>query len=253
MTHFFVKEPCVKMFLWKRHIFVLYPHKVVIWSDDTPNDQLEYDFLGHVGCTQIYFFDWGAYVDAFIVKGDNQAKDTWSEDRILENVLRLILRDGQGYVSSYEIRYEQAPDGLNQFSFRRVGFLQISDTCNSVFEARILCLGTSTRRIVVNVLDQQAWHKSLLYTAPIIEQDGSFGFGTPVLLDMSGMPLLFEMTSMDFDDDMGILVFGMRSGEVIVRTFGNRVPARCLKNDLPTLDTRSDFKVSMYILIPVLY
>lgn len=58
------------------------------------------------------------------------------------------------------------------------------------------------------------------------------------------MPLLFDVTSLDFDDGIGLIVIGRLSGEVCVRTFGATLPSSSLATDLPSLHASPDFKVS---------
>ena len=229
------------MLWWEGHGFVLFPSKFDIYEDDLSYDRISDRHINRVVCTQIHSFERCAFVNAFVLNGEAQV-----HDMLPGNALHLVMRSGQGRIYSYMVHYEHVSDPSKRFSFIKTGYFQLSEISGYMFKATKLCVGPSRGQLIVHTLDQMAWHKSLLHTAPIIEQqDGTFKFGAPVLLDMSGMPLLFEMTSMDFDDGVGVLVVGTHSGEVCVRTFGNKLPVRCLKSDLPTLHGHSDFRVSM--------
>ena len=89
------KVPCTGMFLWKNHIFVLYPHKFVVYADDIPNTRPGDETLAYPKLKQDHHFErrWGMYVDSFIVKEADRRDDARQG-----NKLHLIMRSGEGFV-----------------------------------------------------------------------------------------------------------------------------------------------------------
>ena len=227
--------------MWKGHIFVLYPHKVVVFDDSNTNANIDNDLLSGATCTQIYYFEYGAYVEAFVLKGERPARVSGNHS---ENTLHLCLRCGRGSVFFYKIHFNDLAAPRERFSFEQTGFFKeaVSDPC--YYKATKLCMGSSHRRVIVHALDDENWRRSIFYTAPIIAGDGKFDFGQTTVLRVDDLPFLYELTSLDFDDGLGILVFGMRNGEVYVRSFGSMLPDRYIRKVLPIRNLPSDFKVS---------
>lgn len=156
--------------------------------------------------------------------------------------LHLAARGAHGDVYLLSAHYDEP---LEQFLFDEESYLNLPFVNHQKFRARILRIGPSSR-IALSLTFNNHHSKLLpcLYTAQITSTDNSIiEFGPAIPLLTKGMPLLYEITSMDFDDGCGLFIVGTINGEACVRSFGATYTPSSLNNVLPVLQEPSDLKV----------
>lgn len=155
--------------------------------------------------------------------------------------LHLAARGAHGDVYLLSAHYDEP---LEQFLFDEESYLNLPFVNHQKFRARILRIGPSSR-IALSLTFNNHHSKLLpcLYTAQITSTDNSIEFGPAIPLLTKGMPLLYEISSMDFDDGCGLFIVGTINGEACVRSFGATYTPSSLNNVLPVLQEPSDLKV----------
>lgn len=238
--NFVLKAPCRGMFIWRNLVIVLDTGKLVVFGDPGIFDLFDDDVLVGSQCVRVHYLD-GAYVDAFVLNYED-----YPTPNDFQNTLCLILREGSGFVAKLLMQYDETSEAPGKLVFAEppdcLG-LPILDN-NYESQATKMVVGpTCGRLLTLAVIQHDSWPMPTIYVARLLLTKESVAFGPAIPLSTNGMPLLFDVTCMDFDDGIGLFVVGTHRGDVCVRTFGATLPPSSLSSNLPSLRTSPDFKV----------
>lgn len=229
------------MCIWRNRIVVLYPGKIVVFGNLAGSDQLGDETLSSSQCIRVHYLQ-AAFDEFFVLNYDNYPDANGCQD-----ALRLILREGSGFVRSLLIRYDEGSDTPGNLVFATTWSrleLPCMENDRNTEAAKVVVGPTCGRILTLTNITHPSWPMPTLYVSQVTPTQESIAFGPCIPLSTKGMPLLFDVTSLDFDDGIGLIVIGRLSGEVCVRTFGATLPSSSLATDLPSLHASPDFKVS---------
>lgn len=107
----FKKAPCRGMCIWRSRVIVFYPGKIVVFGNFAGSDQLGDETLSSSQCIRVHYFQ-AAFDEFFALNYDSYPNANGCQD-----VLRLILREGSGFVRGLLIQCDEGSEAPGNLVF----------------------------------------------------------------------------------------------------------------------------------------
>lgn len=229
------------MFIWRNRVFVLYTCKLVVFGNSGDSDRFDDNVLSNARCIRVHYLD-GAYLDFCVLNYEDHRNENNFQD-----TSQSILCEGNGLVAILTIRYDEASEVPGKLVFVEPPDcleLPVLKKKYASQPTKIASGPSCGRFLTLAYIHHGSYPLPTLYISQLIPTNESVAFGPAIPLSAEGMPLLYEVTSMDFDDGIGLFAVGTLGGEVCIRTFGGTLPPSSFNSCLPSFRVSSEFTVS---------